>query len=207
MARKTRFRRTFVSATALLFLGEALACDSDDGDPQASSDTQSQDDGGSGDSTDTADTANSGTSDIEMVDEDAVLQASLAYKTTMVQLSDEATGSLHALADTVQFYIGAEYSDTYLSIDPAAPTAVTFPEGTLIVKENLDAAGDPDGFFAMYKAFSGYDPAGNDWYWLRVNGEGATGNAGKVGFCIDCHSGGPAAVSDLVFGVPLDNRL
>lgn len=196
-----------ISATALLFLGGSmvLACDSDDGDTQASSDTQSQDDDGGG--TDAADTADGGTSDAETVDEEAVLQASLAYKTTMVQLSDEATGSQHGLADTVQFYIGAEYSDTYLSIDPAAPTAVTFPEGTLIVKENLDTAGDPDGFFAMYKAFEGYDPAGNDWYWLRVNGEGATGNAGKVGFCIDCHSGGPAAVSDLVFGVPLDNRL
>ena len=105
------------------------------------------------------------------------------------------------------FYVADDVLDLYLTVDPEAPTAVTFPEGALIVKENLNANGESDGYFAMYKGPEGYDPSGNDWYWLQVNGAGAVGNSGPVGFCKDCHGGGSAAVSDYVFGVPLDNRL
>ncbi|MEM6994564.1 MAG: hypothetical protein AAF721_28880 [Myxococcota bacterium] len=181
-----------------------LACAGDDagpaGDTQAAVDSSG---GGGGSGSGGADT----TAGAATLDEEAILAAAMAFATTMDRVSDEPRTSQHGLADTVNFYVGAEHKDMYLSVDPDAPAEITFPEGTLLVKENLNDAGESDGFFAMYKAFPGYDEAGKDWYWLRVDGEGATGNSGKVGFCIDCHGGGSAAVSDLVFGVPLDNRL
>lgn len=123
------------------------------------------------------------------------------------QVSDVPRASQHALADTVTFYVANNVLDLYLTVEQDAPAEVAFPEGALLVKENLDQSGASDGFFAMYKGPEGYDPSGNDWYWLRVDAEGAVGNSGQVGFCKDCRSGGPAAVSDYVFGVPLDNRL
>ncbi len=200
---------------AFVGLLSTTGCDDDDGDAADAGSAATATDDGSTSSDPTTDSAtptgdttptDDSTGPAEpMVDEAAVLEAALAYS-DLEQVSVEPRSSQHALADTVQFYVGAEYRDLYLTVDPENPTEVTFPEGTLLVKENLDEAGDPDGFFAMYKAFEGYDPEGNDWYWLRVDGAGATGNSGQVGFCKDCHGGGTAAVSDFVFGVPTDNR-
>lgn len=154
--------------------------------------------------TETADSTETG--DASGVDEAAVLAQASDF-TNLSQVSDVPTPSQHALADTVTFYAADDIFELYRTVDPEAPVAVTFPEGALLVKENYDANGDSDGFFAMYKGPEGYDPSGNDWYWLRVDGEGAVGNSGVVGFCKDCHGGGTAAVSDYVFGVPLNNRL
>lgn len=162
-------------------------------------------DDGQGDDTGAETEAATAGTEANGLDEAAILEAADDYA-NLEQVSVEARASQHALADTVQFYVAAADRDLYLSIDPENPTAVTFEEGALLVKENLDASGASDGYFAMYKAAPGYDPEGNDWYWLRVEGDGSVGNSGKVGFCKDCHGGGPAAVSDLVFGVPLDNR-
>ncbi|MGH1343132.1 MAG: hypothetical protein ACRBN8_16360 [Nannocystales bacterium] len=139
--------------------------------------------------------------------DEAAVQAMAADFASLTQVSDVPLGSQHGLADTVTFYVADDVLDLYLTIDPDDPSEVTFPEGALIVKENLDANGESAGFFAMYKGPEGYDPSGNDWYWLRVDEEGAVGDSGPVGFCKDCHGAGSAAVSDYVFGVPLDNRL
>ena len=153
-----------------------------------------------------AETAGAETAGPGEVDE-AAIKAMADDFANLTQVSDVPTPSAHALADTVTFYVADDITELYLSIDPEDPTEVTFPEGALIVKENLDEAGASDGYFAMYKGPEGYDPEGNDWYWLRVDAAGAVGNSGTVGFCKDCHGGGTAVVSDFVFGVPLDNRL
>lgn len=206
-------RRFCLSFLALsLTTGLAIGCAGDDSDDSDDAAANTGDDSGDDPLDETADDAGDESADETAgmpmtVDEAAVLEAANAFATTMDKVSDEPRTSQHALADTVNFYVPAEHRELYLSIDPDAPTEATFPEGTLLVKENLDAEGNSDGYFAMYKGFQGYDPEGNDWYWLRVDGAGATGNAGKVGFCKDCHGGGSAAVSDFVFGVPLDNRL
>jgi len=139
--------------------------------------------------------------------DEAAVQTMAADFASLTQVSDVPLSSQHGLADTVTFYVADDVLDLYLTVDPDAPTEVTFPQGALLVKENLNANGESDGYFAMYKGPEGYDPDGNDWYWLQVNGAGAVGNSGQVGFCKDCHGGGSAAVSDYVFGVPLDNRL
>jgi hypothetical protein len=104
----------------------------------------------------------------------------------------------------VQFYVQPAIEELYLSLDPDAGGDATFSEGALLVKENLDADGNPSGYFAMYKAFAGYDPDGNDWYWLRVDAAGEVADSGKIALCKGCHGG---ATSDFVWGVPADNRL
>lgn len=172
---------------------------STDTDPGSTSMGGSTTQGGSGVDPDSS-------SGAPMLDEDAIIEMANAYATDMVRVTAEPQTSEHTVADSVHFYVQADIQDLYLSIDPENPTAVTFEEGALLVKENFDADGNPDGYFAMYKAFEGYDPEGNDWYWLRANGSGGTPNMGKVGFCKNCH-GSRAAVSDLVFGVPTDNRI
>lgn len=183
----------FVPLCLVLALA-STACD-DSMEDGMDSDTET------GESADGTETAGPGEID------EAAVQAQAADLASLTQVSDEPTSSQHSLADTVTFYAADDILDLYLTLDPEAPAAVTFPEGALLVKENLDANGESDGYFAMYKGPEGYDPSGNDWYWLRVDGAGAVGNSGVVGFCKDCHGGGPAAVSDYVFGVPLDNRL
>ncbi|MEM6292740.1 MAG: hypothetical protein AAGA54_15815 [Myxococcota bacterium] len=182
-------------AAALLVVG---ACD----DESTSDDTMAEDTDDAGD--DTAGDDGTESDGEPTVDEAAILEAANGFA-SMTRVSDEPVESQHALADTVIFYAADDVADLYLSIDPDAPAETTFPEGALLVKENLDADGNSDGYFAMYKGPEGYDPEGNDWYWLRVDGAGAVGNAGTVGFCKDCH-GASASVSDFVFGVPLDNR-
>ena len=184
-------------AAALLV---TTACDDDDSTPDdtMAEDTDASDDGSASESESETAGAESESDGEPTVDEDAILEAANGFA-TMTRVSDEPVESQHALADTVIFYAANDIADLYLTIDPDAPTETTFP------KENLNADGNSDGYFAMYKGPEGYDPEGNDWYWLRVEGDGAVGNAGKVGFCKDCHGGG-ASVSDFVFGVPLDNR-
>ena len=165
-----------------------------------------EDDAGSAETAgDGQDDGMDGTAADVMVDEDMVLSDAMAYAADLQQVSSEPRTSMHGLADTVQFYVSPGDADTYLGIDPDADSTASFTEGALLVKENLDADGNPDGFFAMYKAAEGYDPEGNDWYWLRVDVAGNVGDSGKVGFCKDCHSG--TSETDFVFGVPLDNRL
>ena len=183
-------------ASALALCLSTTACDEESSDDTMAGDTDE-----SAGETEPSDDASGGE---QSVDEDAVRAAADDFA-NMTRVSDEPEASAHALADTVIFYAADDVADLYLTIDPAAPTEVTFPEGALLVKENLDADGNSDGYFAMYKAFEGYDPEGNDWYWLRVDGAGEVGNSGTVGFCKDCHGGG-ASVSDFVYGVPLDNR-
>lgn len=179
--------------------GSTTAADSDMGATSMTSTTDADTDPGS--SVDSSVSGGDG-----MLDEDAIIEMANAYATDLVRVTNEPQASEHTVADSVHFYVQAEIQDLYLSVDPENPTEVSFEEGALLVKENFDADGNPDGYFAMYKAFEGYDPEGNDWYWLRANGSGGTPNMGKVGFCKNCH-GSRAAVSDLVFGVPTDNRI
>ena len=175
----------FVGALALALLG----CDG-----------ESEDDMGA------ADTAAEGMDDdgTETLDEEMILSAAMAYATDLQQVSAEPRASQHVIATAVQFYVTPGDAETYLGIDPDGESTASFDEGALLVKENLDGDGNPDGFFAMYKAYEGYDPEGNDWYYLRVDASGNAADAGKVGFCRDCHSG--TSETDYAFGVPLDNR-
>lgn len=64
----------------------------------------------------------------------------------------------------------------------------TAPDGSVIVKENFDADKVKTGYTVMAKV-KGYDPEHADWFWASFDAAGKTLAAGKLGMCIDCHTG------------------
>ncbi|MBL8739450.1 MAG: cytochrome P460 family protein, partial [Myxococcales bacterium] len=98
----------------------------------------------------------------------------------------------------------------YKAIDPdsADATADPFPEGAMIVKQNLDAAGEPTGAATvMAKQAAGFNPDAGDWYWGRFEEDGSLAQGGVVDFCIDCHASNGLSATDWVNGVPPGNQL
>ncbi len=84
-----------------------------------------------------------------------------------------------------------------------------FPEGSMLVKSNFDAEGNPvDVLNVMVKFEPGYNPSGNDWFFAAITRDGEViddiaGNGGKVEFCRDCHSQ-TGLNTDLVIGLAPD---
>lgn len=136
------------------------------------------------------------------IDEAEVLERAAQYATELVQINDQPFASQHGLASTVNVFVDPAAADLYGMLDPAAPAELDFPEGTLLVKEHLDDAGDPSGYTLMVRGPEGYAPEASDWYWARVDGSGMVAESGAVDFCIACHSAAPGHV----FGVETDNR-
>lgn len=66
-------------------------------------------------------------------------------------------------------------------------SAVTLPDGSIIVKENYLPDKTLVAYTVMYKE-AGYDPEHNDWFWVRYLPNGTITAEGKVKGCIDCHS-------------------
>ncbi|MBI2934755.1 MAG: cytochrome P460 family protein [Chloroflexi bacterium] len=62
----------------------------------------------------------------------------------------------------------------------------SMPEGGIIVKENYMPDKTLAAVTVMYKA-KGFDPANNDWFWLKYEPGGKITDQGKVQMCIDCH--------------------
>ncbi|MBI4286694.1 MAG: cytochrome P460 family protein [Chloroflexi bacterium] len=60
------------------------------------------------------------------------------------------------------------------------------PEGSIIVKENYMPDRQLAAVTVMYKV-KGFDPAHNDWFWLKYAPDGKIDVAGKVDMCYDCH--------------------
>ena len=62
------------------------------------------------------------------------------------------------------------------------------PDGSIIVKENLNAAKELLGYSVMVKV-EGFNPEAGDWFWVNLGDSGEVKAEGKLGGCIDCHSG------------------
>lgn len=75
------------------------------------------------------------------------------------------------------------------------------PRGAILVKENYT----PDSVLAavtvMVKQSPGYNPAHNDWWFMKRNADGSVDAAGRGEGCQSCHRG--AAANDYVFTAPL----
>lgn len=180
----------FVLVCSLLSM--PIACGDDGGGGEGSD--ESGDSGGSGDSTGTA-----------PFDEAEIIAQGGMYATELVKINAQPFSSMHGLADTVNVYVNAEAEALFRTLDPAAPTEVALPEGTLVVKEHLDAQGAYDGYLMMYRGPEGYAPETNDWFWARIDGNGVaqdTGPSGPVDYCIGCHMPAPS----FVFGVEAGNQ-
>lgn len=62
------------------------------------------------------------------------------------------------------------------------------PYGSIIVKENYDAAEELKNLTVMAKV-EGYSPGTNDWFWAAISPEGEVMAEGSPGGCVSCHEG------------------
>jgi hypothetical protein len=88
--------------------------------------------------------------------------------------------------------------------EPALQTiskkAVSFPEGSIIVREKPSQAADgkPEVLSVMIKRERGFNPDGGDWQFLLINGAGTKVKLHqKTGACLDCHKS--QAQTDFVY--------
>jgi hypothetical protein len=80
----------------------------------------------------------------------------------------------------------------------------TAPEGSIIVKENMDAGQEVTGYTVMAKV-DGFSEESDDWFWARYDLDGSARAAGAVQSCIVCHGG--VADNDYVIVHPLDEPI
>ena len=108
------------------------------------------------------------------------------------------------------FYEGQSPHGAFLKMylnRTAIANAKNLPNRSIVIKENYG----PDkktlmAVTVMYRS-KGYDPAHNDWYWIKYNPDGTVAKAppamgsmplaGKVNGCIKCH--GDADCGDFAF--------
>ncbi len=76
----------------------------------------------------------------------------------------------------------------------------SFPNGTIIVKENYMPDKKLAAVTVMYRV-KGYDPDAGDWFWAKYKADGTIEKEGKVKGCIDCHSA--QIMNDWVFTGPI----
>ena len=196
-------RRLLIAAPLTVLLA---ACAGDDGG-QSRDDEQGDseaDDGSEADADSGADDDGTDTGEEPAVDEQAVVEQALGYA-DFERINAEPLPSLHGLAELVNIWVPAELADDYRALDPEDDEQqASFPAGALIVKEHLDASGEPVGMTLMFKAEPGYDPERRDWWWGGAQLDGTLTASGRVDFCIGCHS--PRSSADWLFGVASDDQ-
>ncbi|MEJ2033165.1 MAG: cytochrome P460 family protein [Deltaproteobacteria bacterium] len=74
-----------------------------------------------------------------------------------------------------------------LALQAVQQTPGKMPYGAIIVKENYTSIQKPTIVTAIYKV-EGFNPAADDWYWIKFTLEGQIQEEGKVESCISCHS-------------------
>ena len=95
----------------------------------------------------------------------------------------------------VDVYVNPTGRDAMLTSGP-----VTFPEGTIIVKEKRHGSdeSDPELLTVMLKRSKGYNPESGDWDFAVLDGKAVAVQAqGKLENCVKCHNA--VATSDYVF--------
>lgn len=148
------------------------------------------------------------TTDPTIVDEAAILTRVAAFRTEgFTRVTTDPAVSQH-MGQSVHVWVDDGALAAYRAIDPedASASSDPFDEGTILVKEQLDNAGEVAVLTVMAKVQAGYNPDVGDWWFAQTNPEGVVNGtfSGKVGFCIGCHT--PEAATDYVFGVPETNK-
>lgn len=83
-----------------------------------------------------------------------------------------------------------------LALDTIVNKKGMFPNGSLLIKEIYTEEKKVSLLTVMYKA-KGFNPKGNDWYWVKYKPDGEVKLEGKGEVCIGCHVG--VADNDFVF--------
>jgi hypothetical protein len=93
-----------------------------------------------------------------------------------------------------ELYAGQEPHGALLTtyVNPAAHEAATsmagsMPAGAIVVKENYMPDSTLAAITIMYKV-EGYDPANNNWYWVKRLADGTIEVEGRGAGCIGCHA-------------------
>lgn len=139
-----------------------------------------------------------------LINEDEIvleaIESTMDYKQSLMLLDDvHETLETHADAASVRVWVSTDIVDLFLSIDPDDPTqAISFPEGTVLLKEHFGPADEYLGFNVMYKGPPGYDPQGGDWIWGEVRGDQEIVSQGRIETCRECHAA--AINSDFAVG-------
>lgn len=157
--------------------------------------------GDSGETTGTGGGGDEGGGGAPTVDDAAVSADAADYKTLTKVNALPFMSAQHQGRPMVNVYVNAAANATYAKV--AEGGALTFAEGSLIVKEMLDPEGEPMMLTAMYKGPEGYDADNADWWWgmLTLDGMPAqSGSVGKVALCSTCH--GARETTDFAFGIP-----
>lgn len=138
------------------------------------------------------------------IDSAALAAVAVGFATgDLVQVSKDYSPSQHS-GSNVRVWVSLDALDAYRAIDPDANTAEKFPEGAIILKEQLTRDGAVDAYTMMVKGRAGFAPASGDWHWQRIGADGAITHEGQIGFCISCHT--PRAEAEWLFGVPAANQ-
>jgi hypothetical protein len=135
------------------------------------------------------------TGETPTVDPGSIVEAALLYM-QLTRMNDEPFESKHGLADRVNVWVPEGQAAQYMALSEQT----TFEEGTLIIKEQLDAQGRVDGLTIMFKGPEGLAPTVGDWWFGLVSPEGEVSVGGQPEACTSCHTG--AAKTDYVFGLP-----
>ena len=134
--------------------------------------------------------------------DDSELGAQAADVASLTKVNVEPFMSAQHMGNPmVNVYVNDVAADSYAEVTTGSP--VTFPEGSMIVKEMLDPEGTPMMLTAMFKADAGYDSDNNDWWWgmLTLDGQPAeSGSVGKIAMCNGCHQA--QTTTDATFGLP-----
>ena len=138
-----------------------------------------------------------------MIDSDVQLQAEASTYQSMTKVNAQTfTTQQHQGNPQVNVWTNTLATSPFRTLSAQPGTIVELPVGAMIVKEMLDAAGQPEFLTVMVKQAPGFDSVNQDWWYgrLNVDGSAASGNfIGKVGFCIACHAGAPN--NNYLFGV------
>jgi hypothetical protein len=93
---------------------------------------------------------------------------------------------------------------TYLNPEAAGAmqsASGDMPASAIILKENYMADETLAALTVMYKVV-GYDPARNDWFYVKYQADGTIDAAGTPGGCLSCH--GAVRSNDYIFSFPLN---
>jgi len=143
-------------------------------------------------------------------DPDEVIATAITFATELERLDNGPLPSIHVdMLGFAEFYANDVAADVFRSIVPGSSDTVTFPRGSILVKNNLDQNGEPRGALTILAKFEeGYFPMGNDWFFAMVSMDGevlnnTVGNGVEVYACYDCHAQ-RAPNSDLIIGLSAD---
>jgi hypothetical protein len=146
-------------------------------------------------------------------DPEEVIAEAIEFASTLERLDNAPFVTQHVEGvGLAAAYADPDSAELFRTLEPMQldPISQPFAEGSLLVKENFDAMGNPvDVLNVMAKFEPGYNPTGNDWFFAAITRDGEviesplgpiSGKGTAVTFCIDCHDQN-GANTDLVIGL------